>query len=186
MKTKTWAREASLLALSLVVFSASAAPALADDTAEEIRLLKAQIKQIAPLTQRLKQLEEKVAKQEREKKELRAQAHYANGGNTGLVTKDGPVPPPLPFFIDLSHGLTVESLDHADSFHVGGRIFVDGGGSTMPEKGLSETANLAQARLQVEAGCAASGNISSNTISLAEATPPPWARSAVSATPISL
>ena len=89
MKTKTWAREASLLALSLVVFSASAAPALADDTAEEIRLLKAQIKQIAPLTQRLKQLEEKVAKQEREKKELRAQAHYANGGNRGLVTKDG-------------------------------------------------------------------------------------------------
>jgi len=151
MKTKTWAREASLLALSLVVFSASAAPALADDTAEEIRLLKAQIKQIAPLTQRLKQLEEKVAKQEREKKELRAQAHYANGGNGGLVTKDGaPPPPPLPFFIDLSHGLTVESLDHADSFHVGGRIFVDGGGSTMPEKGLSETANLAQARLQVE------------------------------------
>ena len=148
MKTKFWAREASLFALSLVVFSAAAAPALADDTAEEIRLLKAQIKQIAPLTQRLKQLEEKVARQEREKKELRA--HYANGGNAGLVTKDGPERPPLPFFVDLSHGLTIESLDHADSFHVGGRIFVDGGGSTMPEKGLSETANLAQARLQVE------------------------------------
>ena len=148
MKTNFWAREASLFALSLVVFSAAAAPALADDTAEEIRLLKAQIKQIAPLTQRLKQLEEKVARQEREKKELRA--HYANGGNAGLVTKDGPERPPLPFFVDLSHGLTIESLDHADSFHVGGRIFVDGGGSTMPEKGLSETANLAQARLQVE------------------------------------
>ena len=150
MKTNFWAREASLFALSLVVFSAAAAPALADDTAEEIRLLKAQIKQIAPLTQRLKQLEEKVARQEREKKELRAQGRYANGGNTGLVTKDGPERPPLPFFVDLSHGLTIESLDHADSFHVGGRIFVDGGGSTMPEKGLSETANLAQARLQVE------------------------------------
>jgi phosphate-selective porin OprO/OprP len=150
MKTKFWAREASLLVLSLVVFSASAAPALADDTAEEIRLLKAEIKQIAPLTQRLKQLEEKVAKQEREKKELRAQVHGAGGGNTGLVTKDGPERPPLPFFVDLSHGLTVESLDHADSFHVGGRVYMDGGGSTMPEKGLSETANLTQARLQVE------------------------------------
>lgn len=150
MKTKYWAREASLLALSLVVFSTSAAPALADDTAEEIRLLKAQIKQIAPLTQRLKQLEEKVAKQDREKKELRAQAHAAGGGNTGLATKDGAERPPLPFFVDLSHGLTIESLDHADSIHLGGRVFVDGGGSTMPEKGLSETANLVQARLQVE------------------------------------
>ena len=151
MKTKFWAREASLLALSLVVFSASAAPALADDTAEEIRLLKEQIKKIAPLTQRLKQLEEKVAKQEREKKELRAQARGAGGGgNTGLVVKDGVERPPLPFFVDLSHGLQIESLDHSDYFHVGGRIFVDGGGSTMPEKGLSETANLGQARLQVE------------------------------------
>ena len=149
MRTRFWARKASLLALSLVVFSASAAPALADDTAEEIRLLKEQIKKIAPLTQRLKQLEEKVAKQEREKKELRAQTRNA-GGNARLATKDGGERPPLPFFVDLSHGLSVESLDHADFFHLGGRIFVDGGGSTMPEKGLSEAANLAQARLQVE------------------------------------
>ncbi len=61
-----------------------------------------------------------------------------------------PVNPPLPFFVDLSHGLTVESLDHADSFHLGGRIYVDGGASSQPEKGLASTANLTQARLQVE------------------------------------
>ncbi len=41
-------------------------------------------------------------------------------------------------------------LDHADSFHLGGRVYVDGGASSQPEKGLSSTANLAQARLQVE------------------------------------
>jgi len=149
MKTKFWAREASLLALSLVVFSAPAAPALADDTAEEIRLLKAQLKQIGPLTQRLKQLEEKVARQEREKKELRAQAGGAYG-NAGLVVKGPAESAPLPFFIDLDHGLTVESLDHSDKFHVGGRIYVDGGASSLPEKGYASTANLAQARLQVE------------------------------------
>ncbi|MGA8171311.1 MAG: porin [Methylocystis sp.] len=138
------------MSLSLVVFSAGAYPALADDTADEIRLLKAQVKQLMPLAQRLKQLEAKVAKQAREKKEARAQTRPASAANTGLVAKYGAERPPLPFFVDLSHGLTIESLDHSDSFHLGGRMFVDGGGSTMPEKGLSEAANLAQARLQVE------------------------------------
>ena len=151
MKTKFWAREASLLVLSLAVFSASAAPALADDTAEEIRLLKEQIKKIAPLTQRLKQLEEKVAKQEREKKELRAQARNAGGGNTGLVTKDGVRTSPACRSLSISvMALPNRVARPRRLLPLGGRIFVDGGGSTMPEKGLSETANLAQARLQVE------------------------------------
>src|SRR5208283_2895163 len=42
------------------------------------------------------------------------------------------------------------SLDKADSFHVGGRIYIDVGGATQPERGLSEIANITQARLQVE------------------------------------
>ena len=150
MKTKSWAREASLLALSLVVFSASAAPALADDTAEEIRLLKAQIKQIAPLTQRLKQLEEKVAKQDREKKELRAQLTRQRG-NAGLVTKDGGER--LRRFRSLSisaMALPSNRWTMPTASTWAAVYIMDGGGSTMPEKGLSETANLAQARLQIE------------------------------------
>jgi hypothetical protein len=44
MKTKTLATQASLLALSLVAFSTLAAPARANETAEQIRLLKAKLR----------------------------------------------------------------------------------------------------------------------------------------------
>ena len=56
----------------------------------------------------------------------------------------------MPFFVDLSRGLKIESLDGANSFKIGGRIYIDGGGSTQPEQGLSSTVNIRQARLEVE------------------------------------
>jgi phosphate-selective porin OprO and OprP len=61
-----------------------------------------------------------------------------------------PTAPPPSFLIDLSRGLKVETLDHANSFKLGGRILFDGGGSTMPEQGNSSLANFRQVRLEVE------------------------------------
>ncbi len=128
----------------------------ADDTAAELRALKARldatVNEVQALKSRLRHYEGRTAEQDRKIKEVRTETHRHGGGAPLEVVKGPPAPvnPPLPFFVDLSHGLTVESLDHADSFHVGGRIFVDGGASSQPEKGLASTANLAQGRLQVE------------------------------------
>jgi len=142
--------------MGLVAFSASGAPALASDTEAELRALKARldatIGEVQSLKSQLRRYEGKTAEQDRKLKEVRTESRKHSVAAHGEVVK-GPAAsgnPPLPFFVDLSHGLTIESLDHADSFHVGGRLFVDGGASSQPEKGLSSTANLAQARLQVE------------------------------------
>ncbi|QGM47094.1 porin [Methylocystis heyeri] len=131
--------------------------ARADDTAAEIRELKKKLEQtigeVQSLKSQLHRYEGKTAEQDRKLKEVRTETHkrkVADASRDVEPGKSGSGHAPLPFFIDLSHGLSVQSLDHADSFHLGGRIYVDGGGSTQPEKGLSETANLTQARLQVE------------------------------------
>ncbi len=127
----------------------------ADDTAAELRALKARldatINEVQSLKSRLRRYEGRTAEQDRKIKEVRTERRRSGGAP--VETVKGPpalVNPPLPFFVDLSHGLTVELLDHADSFHLGGRIYVDGGASSQPEKGLASTANLTQARLQVE------------------------------------
>jgi phosphate-selective porin OprO/OprP len=126
--------------------------ARADDTADEIRLLKA----------RLKQLEEKVAKQDRKQK---AQVPQAAAPPPVIVCKDAPCPPPPPpVFVSFANGLKVESFDHDFSFKIGGRIIADGG-STQPVQafagippffpahaasGFSNQVGFRQARLQVE------------------------------------
>ena len=111
-----------------------AAPALASDTSTEIRLLKA----------RLKQLEAKVSEQSRHEREDRK----SRGGSGGKAVSEAQSA--STFNVDLSKGLKIESQDHANSFRLGGRIYVDGGGSSHPERGSSGTANITQARLQVE------------------------------------
>ncbi|MBI1867035.1 MAG: porin [Methylocystis sp.] len=128
-------------AIALGAFVTCSATAVrADDTAAEIRLLKA----------RLQQLEAKVAKQEREQK---ANVHNA-AAPPALVCKDGPCPtpppPPPPVFVSFKNGLFVETLDHAFSFKIGGRLQVDGGGSSQPELGKSGNAGIRRARLEVE------------------------------------
>ena len=130
--------------------------ASADDTAAEIKALKARldatIDELQLLKTRLRRYEGRSVQQERKIKEFSNETRQRSASNPAEAakTKRQVDRSPFPFFVDLSHGLTIESQDHADSFHLGGRIFADGGGSTMPLKGLSSTANLAQARLQVE------------------------------------
>ncbi len=159
-------KKKALLAMALAAFAASPATAWADDTAAEIRLLKARLKQLEPLKAQLKQLEAKVAKQDRERKETEARVrHGAAPPPPPMVCKDAPCPPPPelppPVWVSFKNGLNVESFDHDFSFRIGGRVFVDGGGSTQPELGKSGTANITSARLQ-EARRSNIGTTSSN------------------------
>src|SRR3984893_15501250 len=144
---------AAMALIALVTFQAGSARA--DDTAAEIRLLKA----------RLKQLEQKVAKQDRKQKETEARAPTAPPP-PGMVCKDAPCPPlQPPVFVSFANGLKVESFDGDFSFKIGGRIFVDGGVSTQPVQafagippffpahagsGFSNQVGFRQARLEVE------------------------------------
>src|ERR1700730_2210418 len=145
---------AAMALIALVTFQAGSARA--DDTAAEIRLLKA----------RLKQLEQKVAHQD---KQIRGAAKFPAmppAPETPIVCKDAPCPPPPPpVFVSFTNGLKGESWDHDFSFKIGGRIFVDGGVSTQPVQafagrlrffpahaasGFSNQLGFRQARLQVE------------------------------------
>jgi phosphate-selective porin OprO and OprP len=136
------------------LMSVQAGAARADDTAAEIRFLKA----------RLKQLEEKVARQD---KQIRGVAKLpAMPPETPIVCKDQPCPlPPPPIFVSFKNGLKVESFDHDFSFKIGGRIFVDGGVNSHPVQafpgngpffpphpasGFSNQVGFRQARLEVE------------------------------------
>ena len=101
----------------------------------------------------LKKYEGKSAKTERELKEVsgrtptkKAQSAAAQSGGSDKPATT----PPLPFFISLSRGLKIESADKTTSFKIGGRLYVDGGVSSMPERGYSSLANIRQARLEVE------------------------------------
>ena len=140
------------------LMSFQAGTALADSTAAEIRFLKA----------RLKQLEEKVAHQD---KQIRGVAKFpAMPPAPPIVCKHGPCPEPLappPVFVSFKNGLKVESFDHDFSFKIGGRLFVDGGVSDHPVEafvgippftffpphagsGFSNQVGFRQARLEVE------------------------------------
>jgi phosphate-selective porin OprO/OprP len=136
-------KESALGAVALgIIASLQATTALGEDTtATEIHLLKA----------RLRQLEAKVAKQDREQKETKARVANVANAAAAPVCKDAPCPPPPPpVFVSFKNGLFVESLDHAFSFKVGGRVFVDGGASMQPERGYAGVAGINQARLEVE------------------------------------
>jgi len=129
--------------------------ALAEDTAAEIRALRAQLEatmgEVRALKDELHRYQGKSAQQDRKIKEVAAKASKSATASVEELIKKGPIAATaFPYIVDLSHGFTIATKDRSDYFHVGGRIFVDGGGSTQPERGLSEAANLTQARLQVE------------------------------------
>jgi phosphate-selective porin OprO and OprP len=130
----------TLAAVSVIALAASAFPALASDTAAEIRLLKEQ----------LKRLEARVAKQDREQRETNAQVRHATNVVNAAVAKGPATPAPPPVFVSFKNGLFVETEDHAYSFKLGGRIHVDGGGSSQPETGKAGNAGLRRAQLQVD------------------------------------
>jgi phosphate-selective porin OprO and OprP len=123
---------------ALVSFHAGGARA--DGTAAEIRFLK----------ERLKQLEAKVAKQDRQQKETQSQVrHIAKSPamppapETPMVCKDAPCPPPPPpISVSFTNGLKVESWDQAFSFKIGGRIIVDGGINSFPAPAFAGKAPL--------------------------------------------
>ena len=136
---------------ALAAFSIPQAAARAGDVATQIRQLKEQIKQLEPLKARLKQLEAEVAKQKREREEARRPNREAAAPLVpGIVCKGAPCPMPPPVFISFGNGLKVESLDHDFSFKIIGRIFVDGGVSSQPEKGYASQVNISQARLGID------------------------------------
>ena len=151
-------RSISRSTLAVALGAASLLPsgaAYAEDTAAEIRELKAELKEtigeVRALKAELDRYKGRSAQQERKIDAVAAKAGKSGAASAQELITKGPIAATaFPYTIDLSHGLTVQSADHENSFHVGGRIFVDGGGSTQPERGLSEAVNLAQARLQVE------------------------------------
>jgi hypothetical protein len=97
--------------------------AKADDTKQEIRLLKAEIKR----------LEEKVAREEQQVRRIAKNPKMPPVADVPIVCKDAPCPPPPPLvFVSFANGLQVDSWDDAFSFRIGGRIFVDGGVNTQP------------------------------------------------------
>lgn len=151
----------ALAAVAVVAFATHPGKARAEDVAAEIRQLKEAVKQLEPLKERIKQLEAEVAKEKHQRKE----AHIEARGNirnaaaqaepaAGVVCKDAPCipppPPPPPVFVSFKNGLSVNSLDHDFSFKIRGRLFVDGGGSSQPEKGYASQVNITQARLGID------------------------------------
>src|ERR1700731_4331353 len=144
-----------LVATALVALATPQATARADDTAAEIRLLKA----------RLRQLEEKVARRDNQIRGVAKSPAMPPAPETPIVCKDAPWPPPPPVFVSFTNGLKVESFDQAFSFKIGGRIFVDGGGNSFPVEaftgvppffpahagsGFSNQVGFRQVRLEVE------------------------------------
>ncbi|HET6376587.1 MAG TPA: porin [Methylocella sp.] len=147
---------AAVAAGALTAFDASGA--MASSISDEIRSLKA----------RLKQLEDQLARQE---KQIRGVAKspampQASGKPKDCKGKPCPEPePPPPVFVSVTNGLKIESFDKAFSFKVGGRIYVDGGVNSQPIQafpgikpyfpahgatGFSNQAGIRQARLQAE------------------------------------
>ena len=127
-------RERKALAIAAAITLISSATAFgADDTAEQIRLLKARLDatdaEVRSLRTQLKKYEGKSAKTEREFKEVSrrtpAKKTRSAGARTGGSDKAATTPP-LPFFISVSRRLKIESADKTTSFKIGGRLYVAG------------------------------------------------------------
>jgi phosphate-selective porin OprO/OprP len=158
IEPKRW--NAPLLAASVVAVAASAFPAHAEDNSEAVRLLTKRLNQIESdnraLRERVKGLEAKVGRQGREQQETRARVRRATNianaaAANGAAARSGvqqPAPPPV--WISFHNGPLIETEDKAYSFKPGGRLLMDGGGSSRPETGYSGLANFDQAWLQVE------------------------------------
>lgn len=108
------------------------------------------------IDKRLRALEAEIAKLRKEAKEAKAQAAAAStkATNVANAAAKGPaVDPhaPPPVFVDVRRGLYVESEDKNFAFKVGGRLFVDGGGTAgSPGNSWQSNVGFGQARLEVE------------------------------------
>ncbi|MFY9629064.1 MAG: porin [Methylocystis sp.] len=153
------AKAVALTAGALALCGASSA--WAGDISAEIRLLRERLDatdaEVRTLKKALRRYEggqktrergEAVAREKARPGVAREARRPENSGEQQLAKAREK--PPLPFFISLSRGLMVESLDHENSLKIGGRVYLDGGISTQPEQGLASIANIRQARLEVE------------------------------------
>ena len=144
-----------VLAVGVVLAAAAVrTPLHAEDLAETVRLLKARLEaneaETRALKARLKAIESKGVSRKSAPQIVQRPVGRPVQSEAKTDTATKPPSPPPPYFVDLSRGLKVETADHANSFRIGGRVYIDGGGSTQPEQGLSSTVNLRQARLEVE------------------------------------
>ena len=162
----TWQKKAFHVTKALALGTAGALALLdaslvrAEDVSAEIRLLKARLDatnaEVRTLKQALQRFEGGQKSHGRGETVARAQTRPRTGKETKRQANSAPpeakmhVAPPLPSFISLARGLKIESLDHANSFKIGGRVFIDAGISTQPEQGQGGIANIRQARLEVE------------------------------------
>jgi phosphate-selective porin OprO/OprP len=106
---------------------------------------------------RLRALEAEIVKLRKEAKVAKAQAAAAEASAKATnVANAAKAPPadqhaPPPVFVDVRKGLYVESEDKNFAFKVGGRLFVDGGGTAGPVgNGWQGNVGFGQARLEVE------------------------------------
>ncbi len=116
-------------ALMVAAFGAlTALPAHADpDDRAEIRALLA----------RVKALEAKVARQE---KETAKATNVANAAQAAVVKGPPLIAPGIkPVIVSFKNGLTVETVDKEWYFKFGGRLFVDGGTNTFPVQTFPNT-----------------------------------------------
>jgi phosphate-selective porin OprO/OprP len=156
--TLLWRKQRLLATTALAAFGAMTVlpgMAQAEDTAAEIRALKAELEatigEVRALKAELHHYQGKSAEQDRKINAVAAKASRPVVVSANELITKGPIAPTaFPYIVDLSHGFTIATTDRSDYFHVGGRMFVDGGASTQPVRGLSEAANFNQARLQVE------------------------------------
>ncbi len=162
-RERAWAlkpnRSKLLATVAMTALMAPLGAARADDLAAEVRLLK---EQLEPLKTRLKQLEAEVAKEKRQRREAQSTpaagaavvpeppqgapqytigsttvAPAGPGGPPGPETPFYRITPPMPVFISLERGLTLVSTDGDFSFHLGGRLNVDGGVDSFPAPAFS-------------------------------------------------
>lgn len=146
---------ASLIAMALgCAAAAGPAPAHARDSgSEDVRRLVERLNRMEAdnraLRDRVKGLETMVRRRRGRREEpIEKQAH-SEATQTSAVGSPPPATIP-PVFVSFRNGLLVESEDKAYSFMIGGRLLIDGGGSTIPEAGLAGNVGFNQAWMQVE------------------------------------
>ena len=170
MRPKVFACQTAL-ALGLLAGVMGPVPAHADDTADQIRELKAimleqqkRIQQLEAAVQKNKKETQETKKNLQEARQLAAKERLpsvksreqkTNILNAAQTTNTPPVekasleaPPPI--LVSLKEGLFVETVDKNWSFKIGGRILADGGGTSQPLNGFNGYASFRQVRLEVE------------------------------------
>ena len=147
--------ETAAFALAAAIGLGPASSAFAaDDLAAQVRMLTERLNattdrlnatdnEVRSLRSQLKQYQSKSAKTEQKQKEASSSDKGKGGGAASL-------PPPPAYLIDVSRGLRIETADKQNFFRIGGRIYLDGGVSSQPERGVESIANIRSARFDFE------------------------------------